>query len=291
MEISDIKITIGLPTYNRAELLTACIKSVLDQTHTNWELIISDDDSTDETPKVAQELVHKDARIKYFRQASRVLQPKNRNTICSLSDSDFIFFTEDDVLMDKNCLANLVCAYQELSPSKRVAAVTPRMITPNDASSVENKSDAIVTISKWTGLSQIHFDTDCNERVQILDAHACSLITKEAWKQVGGYDETRYKGTCFREETDFYFRLQRKGYGIYFEPKAIICHLKYKSGGCHSSPFKDDYYYARNQILFLLRFFKLRATYMIPMFLLHLVGRLITRRLLLPQNAKQGIET
>jgi glycosyltransferase involved in cell wall biosynthesis len=278
MEPKEVKVTIGLPTYNRSGLLPDCIKSVLEQSYRNWELIIADDNSSDDTPKVAEELAKLDSRIRYFRQNSRVLQPKNRNTICSLSNSDLIFFTEDDVLMDKNCLANLVTAYKELSPSKRVAAVTPRMINPNDASSLENKSDAIVTISKWTGLSQIHFDTDCSGRVQIPDAHACSLIAKEVWKQVGGYDEIRYKGTCFREETDFYFRLRGKGYGIYFEPKAIIYHLKYRSGGCHSSPLKDDYYYARNQILFLLRFFKFRSTYMIPMFLLYLANRLIGRR-------------
>jgi GT2 family glycosyltransferase len=164
-----------------------------------------------------------------------------------------------------------------LSTSKKIAAVTPRLIE-GTAAIEKAKGRKVITVSPWTGLIQPNFHIDCNVRLPIVAGHACSLISKEAWKLAGGYEERRYRGTSFREETDFYFRARQKGYEIYFEPKAVVYHLRYGSGGCRSSSqFKDDYYYARNHILFLLRFYRLTSAYRIPLFLVYLGGRLILR--------------
>lgn len=57
-------VSIILPTYNRSELITRCVNSVLNQTYGNWELIISDDGSKDETPAVVRECAKLDSRIK-----------------------------------------------------------------------------------------------------------------------------------------------------------------------------------------------------------------------------------
>ncbi len=65
----DPKYSIILPTYNRAPLLSKAIKSVLAQTFTNWELIIIDDGSTDNTKDIV--FSHKDPRIKYGHQENK----------------------------------------------------------------------------------------------------------------------------------------------------------------------------------------------------------------------------
>lgn len=60
------KVTILMPTYNRADFfLPRAIKSVLNQTYTNWELVIHDDSSTDNTKEIITSF--KDKRIKYTR--------------------------------------------------------------------------------------------------------------------------------------------------------------------------------------------------------------------------------
>ncbi len=281
VESGEPKVTVGLPTYNRAELLPDCVRAVLSQTYNNWELIISDDNSTDTTPEVARTLVKLDNRIKYYRQDCRTFLPKNRNTICSMATSDLIFFIEDDVVIDTHCIATLIRSFQELSTSHKIAAIVPRMITDGDVrrgSTSENEE--IVSIDGWTGLVRPGFDVNSNLPVSISTGHACSLISKEAWREIGGYEEKRYKGTNFREETDFYFRARQKGWELYFEPRAVIYHLKHDVGGCRlSSQLKDDYFYARNHILFVLRFYKLQSIYMIPSFILHLLSRLIKRAL------------
>jgi len=59
-----MKFSIILPTYNRANLVGRAIESVLRQTYPNWELIIIDDGSTDNTKEVLKKFQKRDDRIK-----------------------------------------------------------------------------------------------------------------------------------------------------------------------------------------------------------------------------------
>lgn len=61
-------VSIISPTYNHEKFIADCIKSVLEQTFTNWEMIIIDDGSTDSTYSIACEYAQKDTRIKPFTQ-------------------------------------------------------------------------------------------------------------------------------------------------------------------------------------------------------------------------------
>ena len=61
-------VSIISPTYNHEKFISSCIESVLSQTYSNWEMIIIDDGSTDETFKIATEYALKDTRIKPFTQ-------------------------------------------------------------------------------------------------------------------------------------------------------------------------------------------------------------------------------
>ena len=63
--LDNIGISIIMPTYNRERLVLRSIQSILDQTYTNWELIIVDDGSTDSTQQVVQSV--NDQRISYIK--------------------------------------------------------------------------------------------------------------------------------------------------------------------------------------------------------------------------------
>ena len=72
-------ISIVLPVYNGAKYLRESIDSVLAQTYTNWELLIVDDCSGDETPEIAREYAEKDPRIHYYRNEQNLRLPRNLN--------------------------------------------------------------------------------------------------------------------------------------------------------------------------------------------------------------------
>ena len=60
------KISVIVPCYNQAQYLDECLNSVLEQTYKDWECIIVNDGSPDNTEEVAKEWVKKDSRFKYF---------------------------------------------------------------------------------------------------------------------------------------------------------------------------------------------------------------------------------
>lgn len=64
---SKIDISVVMPVYNRAYCVAEAINSILDQSFTNWELIIVDDGSTDQTPQICQRFTKVDSRIKFYR--------------------------------------------------------------------------------------------------------------------------------------------------------------------------------------------------------------------------------
>lgn len=90
----DNLISIIIPTYNRAHSLPGSIQSVLGQSACNWELIIIDDGSHDDTNKVVKEyLIHERVRY-YFQKNSGVSAARNRGV--ELSRGDYIIFLDSD---------------------------------------------------------------------------------------------------------------------------------------------------------------------------------------------------
>jgi len=87
-------ISVIIPTHNRAELLRRAIKSVLNQTFEDFELIVVDDASTDSTPEVATGF--DDPRIRYIRLKKNSGAPTARNTGIKRSRGAFIAFLDDD---------------------------------------------------------------------------------------------------------------------------------------------------------------------------------------------------
>jgi len=86
--------TIIIPSYNRAEVLPLTIKSVIKQTYTNWELIIVDDGSTDNTKQIVNRI--SDNRIKYIYQENSERSAARNNGINHSKGKWVIFLDSDD---------------------------------------------------------------------------------------------------------------------------------------------------------------------------------------------------
>ena len=88
-----MKFSIIIPTYNRAAFLPKAIESVLAQTYTDWELIVVDDGSTDNTREVVAQ--YNDERIIYIYQENAERSAARNNGI-SQAKGDFICFMDSD---------------------------------------------------------------------------------------------------------------------------------------------------------------------------------------------------
>ena len=101
------KLTIGIPVYNGELFIKKAIESILAQTFTDFELIISDNSSTDSTPKICQDFLNKDNRIQIFTQKKNIGIHRNFNFLLSQAKGEYFAWAAvddhlDDDFMEKN---------------------------------------------------------------------------------------------------------------------------------------------------------------------------------------------
>jgi len=95
--------SIIIPCYNQADWLKICIQSLQNQTFENWEAIIVNDGSIDNTKEIADNLAKDDSRIKVILQENGGLSAA-RNTGIQMSKGEWLNFLDSDDYFDINCL-------------------------------------------------------------------------------------------------------------------------------------------------------------------------------------------
>lgn len=96
-----MKYSIIVPTYNRENYISKCIDSVLNQTYDNFELIIVDDGSTDNTENIIKK--YNDNRLKYFKNDNHGIA-YSRNYGIDKASGDYLFFLDSDDYIERNLL-------------------------------------------------------------------------------------------------------------------------------------------------------------------------------------------
>lgn len=108
----NVKVSIIIPTYNRAELIEETLSSVMAQTLTEWECIVVDDGSSDGTKEIIKRYQEKDTRFKYIPRPSNRKKGGNtcRNIGIEQSKGEFIQFLDSDDLISANKLEEQLAA-------------------------------------------------------------------------------------------------------------------------------------------------------------------------------------
>ncbi len=105
-------VSIIMPSYNTAQYIGATIKSVLNQTYTNWELIIVDDCSTDNTDEVVKNYLS-DKRIKYLKNEQNSGAAVSRNRALREAKGQWISFLDSDDFWMPEKLEKQICFMKE----------------------------------------------------------------------------------------------------------------------------------------------------------------------------------
>jgi GT2 family glycosyltransferase len=101
-------VSIVLPAYNGSRYLGAAIESCLQQTFPDWELILVDDASTDDTPALMSRYAARDNRIRVFRNAANSKLPKSLNHGFAQARGELFTWTSDDNCYRPEALATMV---------------------------------------------------------------------------------------------------------------------------------------------------------------------------------------
>ena len=171
------KVSVVITTYNRAALLPRAIRSVLAQTYEDYELIIVDDCSTDDTPEVVQRFA--DSRIHAVRQAENRGQSAAVNTGIRLARGEYIAFLDDDDEWVDTKLLHQVRTLDASDP--RVGLVYTWFDYVDAASGVRRAGGrSVMSGDLWEDMLQLGVPAPTSTY----------LVRAEAARQIGGFDET-----------------------------------------------------------------------------------------------------
>lgn len=106
-------VSVIIPTYNRERTISRAIESVIGQTYHNWELIIIDDASTDNTDEIVKEYLRNDERIQYIKGKRNKGANARRNQGIKRSKGEFVAFLDSDNYWDKTKLEKQIMLLQE----------------------------------------------------------------------------------------------------------------------------------------------------------------------------------
>lgn len=119
--------SIGLPTFNRASRIERTLDSLLAQSYKNFELIISDNASTDATQQICEEYAKNDKRIRYIRQRENIGVIKNIEFVFRQARGEYFMWTSDDDWCDPNFIMALKTALDK-NPAYGVAMSSLRRV-------------------------------------------------------------------------------------------------------------------------------------------------------------------
>ena len=191
-------ISVIIPAYNAEQFLDETLESVLSQTYENWECIIVNDGSTDNTESIAKKWCEKDARFCYFYKENSGVSD-TRNLGIKEARGEYIAFLDADDLYMPNfldvCLENLV--------EKDVDLVAPKMLefwdVRNGIIEDEDKKDYL-----YSGIEGIALFLHSNRLTMAL------LCKKSVMDEVGGF--TWHKKA---EDLHCWLKVLFAGYKIY----------------------------------------------------------------------------
>ena len=211
-------ISIVLPVYNGAKYLRQSIDSVLSQTYQNWELLILDDCSTDDTPNIAKEYLQKDSRIRYYRNEQNLRLPRNLNKGFSLAQGDYLTWTSDDNRYRPTALERMYTALKQ-SPNAQFSFASCRIIDGDD-----NEVEYIMV------------DQESHRRIVGQDTvGACFMYTRKAYEATGEYDPEM----ILVEDFDYWQRIFMRFDTVAIEE--ILYDYRWHDGALTSTMRKDQF--------------------------------------------------
>ena len=184
-----------MATWNRAGMIGRTIESVRAQSVPDWELIIADDGSTDETPKIINEWQKKDPRIAYTRSEVNVGISKNYNRALRMARGEYVAMADDDDPWTNNDKLKKEIAFLDAHPEYVGCGGGVIVVNPGGKELYR----------------YIKPETDAQIRKLMLFsnpmANSTTLFRRAVGERIGWYDETtRYSG-----DRDFWLKMGREG--------------------------------------------------------------------------------
>ena len=204
----SVQVSIIVPCYKQAHFLKESLQSVLEQTYTNWECIIVNDGSPDDTERFAEQWCARDNRFKYLKKENGGLSSA-RNAGIASSKGEYILPLDADDILHEDYLTLLVPELQQ-NPSLAIVSCYSNFF-------IDNRSNIIH--------QQKPIGTTYHALLYENNMMATSLYHKKYWEEVGGYDENMKNGF---EDWEFWIAITKKGREYKFVEAFLFYYRKSK---------------------------------------------------------------
>jgi glycosyltransferase involved in cell wall biosynthesis len=201
------KVSVIIPTYNRAQLVGSAIQSVLDQTFTDWEAIVVDDGSQDNTLEVVAR--YNDPRVRFIHQENKGVSAA-RNTGIRASSGEYIAFLDSD---DRFLPEKLSVQVTSLDRYSQYGLVASGWIDVNQA------GEPIAEKRPWLLFSGLD-RSDWLYRNPLIPT--CILVRRTWIETLGLFDEQ----LSHEEDYDLWLRLAFAGCRMVWEPAMVCIHTR-----------------------------------------------------------------
>jgi glycosyltransferase involved in cell wall biosynthesis len=145
---SSPRVTVGLPVFNGEGVIREALDALLGQTYEDFELIVSDNASTDGTGEICREYTKRDARVRYIRQPSNIGLVPNHIFLMERARGEFFKWASHDDLYARQLLARCVQAL-DADPDAVLAHSWSAMID-REGNVIGTFQDRVAVDSAWT---------------------------------------------------------------------------------------------------------------------------------------------
>jgi len=240
------KISIIIPNLNGAHFLKNCLASLKAQTLTNFELIVVDNNSSDDSLELAKQefpaaITHRFNKNEGFSRAV--------NQGVALANSEYVFLLNNDTELEPHCLEEIVSF---LDKNNQVSFGATKMLYYHDHKIINNAGDTFSIYGVASRRGNQEPDTGQYE-VAMPVTGACAgaaFYRRSLLNELGGFDEDFF---AYIEDVDLSLRAQLLGHKCWYLPTAIVYHV---DGGT-SQKFKNFSFFlvARNNLYTIMKNF------------------------------------
>lgn len=182
------KITIVIPTYNRATKVLKPIYSVIKQTYRNWQMVIVDDCSSDDTSDIIGQLVKEQPQIKYVRLGVNSGPSRARNYGMEFANTEYSAFLDSDDSLDETFLKKMC----DTLDKNQNCALT---YCDSQIFDLEKKPYYVFTFDPY------NYQELINSHGKI--PTGSFMFRTDCWYQVGGFREDMNRGEDFEWQLRF----------------------------------------------------------------------------------------
>jgi len=234
-----MKISIVIPNYNGKKFLEPCLHSLMNQSCKDYEIIIVDNASSDESLQYIEENW---SDIKLIKNSSNTGFSYAVNQGIEAAQGEFVVLLNNDTIAEENWLENLLIAIEKDS---KIFSVCSKMIRYNERDLIDNAGD-FYTILGWArkrgdGKSVDEFTEDAKVFSSCAGA---AIYRKSIFKIIGDFDINFF---AYLEDIDICYRANLFGYKNIYCASAKIYHIGSATSGSRHNKFKVELS-ARNNI-------------------------------------------